>query len=458
MAMEARKNPAPEQGARIPFLIRALPCAALCLITAVQAQVRTPPAGPPDPEANAKYIIGFRPGTSVADRAASVSRAGAVLRFNYTIVDAAAVTVPNVNALAAFQRDVSVLHIIPDRAIHAIQAPGQGPEGKGKPGGGSGPQVTPEGVKRVGVPKDGSNGAGVGVAVADTGIDLAHADLAVAPQTFTAFKGTCQDKDGHGTHVTGIIAALMNNSIGVVGVAPEATPYCVKVLNDVGSGTDSTLIAGLNWVRDNAQQVSPPIRVVNMSLGRDGTLDDNPSLRLAVLALYKAGIVVVVAAGNDASMDVRQQVPATYPEVFAVASTTAKGGTNSGCRSFSGTVLADTASYFTTDGAFDTVDRIGVTISAPGEDQENVSKSCFLTSVGILSLKPGGGTTRMSGTSMAAPHVTGIVARLMQGLTGVETIRFTIRDDAVLKGTAPRDSPSRSYTFDGEPEGIAQAP
>ena len=89
---------------------------------------------------------------------------------------------------------------------------------------------------------------------------------------FTAFSA-CQDNNGHGTHVTGTIAAR-NNAVDVVGVAPNATPYAVKVLDAQGSGTDSTVIAGLDWIILNANSVSPPIRVVNMSLGRQGTLDD----------------------------------------------------------------------------------------------------------------------------------------------------------------------------------------
>ncbi len=432
-------------------------------VSAGQSAVRSPSDAAEPPvqtgaaEFPADYIITFGPGTPQADRAAVVLRAGALLRFNYRIVDAAAVTVPNVNALVALQRNISVREIIPDRPVYAIQAPAAPPGASGKPGGGGTSQVVPEGVKRVGQPRPGSNGDGVGVAILDTGIDFNHADLAPASLWFSAFKASCQDDNGHGTHVAGTVAAL-DNARDVVGVAPLSKPYCVKVLDKSGKGADSTLIAGLDWVAMHYQSVSPPIRVVNMSLGREGTLNDNPALRSAIQALYNAGIVVVVAAGNDPSKEVTQMVPATYPEVLAVASTTAADGTNA-CKSFSGLIKADTASYFTTDGKFDPGTRIGVTISAPGEDKENISRACLVSSEGILSTKLGGGVTRMSGTSMAAPHISGVVARLVQaGLSGVELIRSWIRANADRVGSAPLDSPTSRYSFDGEREGIAKAP
>jgi subtilisin len=257
--------------------------------------------------------------------------------------------------------------------------------------------------------------------------------------------------------VGGIVAAR-NNTADVVGVAPDATLYAVKVLDAFGSGTDSTVMAGLDWIQDNWNRVSPPIRVVNMSLGRSGTLDDNPALRQAVQHLYNQGLVVVVSAGNDPAVEVSQQVPATYPEVLAIASTTALGGTSQ-CRSRSA-IAADTASWFTTDGAFNTASGIGVTVSAPGGEKETIAKSCTITSVGILSTKLGGGTTRMSGTSMAAPHVSGVVALMWQrfGSLDPEVARNNLRSSADRVGTAPLDSPASGYSFDGEREGVVWAP
>ena len=400
------------------------------------------------------YIVRFREGTTTAARADVVRKSGAALGFNFGRVNAAAVRLTNPAALAALQNDPSVLAIIPDRRVAAHQdvhgKPGGGPNGGGSSGGGSA-QVTPLGVVRVGAPTSNSNGSGIGVAVLDTGVDLAHSDLDTV-DAFNSFGAqSCQDDQGHGTHVSGIVAAR-NNTIDVVGVAPNAQIYCVKVLDSGGNGSDATVMAGLEWVRNNFNAVVPNIRVVNMSLGREGTVDDNPDLHALIIQLEAAGVTIVVSAGNDPSLEVSDQIPAGYAEVVAVASTTAAAGSNQ-CRFLPSAIAADTASYFTTDGA-------GVTVSAPGEDKEDVSKGCLIKSVGILSTRLGGGTTRMSGTSMAAPHVAGVVARYYQaGFTGADIRQFFQGPPtAVGVGAAPLPSPTSTYTFDGILEGIVQAP
>jgi subtilisin len=247
--------------------------------------------------------------------------------------------------------------------------------------------------------------------------------------------------------VAGTVAARLN-ATGVIGVAPAAQLYCVKVLDANGNGSDATVMAGLEWVLD--ANVTPAVKVVNMSLGRVGSVEDNPLLHDLIADLDAVGISVVVAAGNDPSLEVGQQIPAAYPEVISVASTTARTGSNQ-CRFLASPIAADTASYFTTDGA-------AVTISAPGEEQEDVSRGCLIRSVGILSTRLGGGTTRMSGTSMAAPHVAGVVARYFQAGATAAAIRTYLQGDAARKGTAPLNSPTSGYTFDGEREGIAQSP
>lgn len=361
--------------------------------------------------------------------------------------------------LAALAADPRVVRVVPDRAVSAIGRPSSGGGGR------TSTQVVPASVKRIGAAPGSVSftGAGVGVAVVDTGVDFNHPDLQpLGAISFTAYGTSAQDDNGHGTHVSGSIAAR-NNTIDVVGVAPAATIYAVKVLDAAGSGSDAAVTAGLDWVATNAAIANPPIRVVNMSLGRAGSLNDNPVQRTAVQNLVAAGVTVVVAAGNDATLEVSQQVPSGYPEVIAVASTTALAGTNQ-YRFFNGVIGADTASYFTSDGAFNSSTGIGVSVSAPGEDQENINKAGQISSVGVLSTKLGGGTTRMSGTSMASPHTAGVAALIWQKAIALgqaptaSDIRTKLRTSASSQNSAPLDSPTTNYSFDGAREGVISAP
>ena len=155
---------------------------------------------------------------------------------------------------------------------------------------------------------------------------------------------------------------------------------------------------------------------------------------------------------------------------MAIASTTALDGVNgyddflTPCPGEQG-IKADTASYFTTDVAF--VSGIGVTVSAPGEQQEDIYSyfgTCFLEPLGILSTAMGGGTIQFFGTSMSAPHVAGVVALMWEkessfGLSlDPEDARTRIRSSVVRPETAQLDSPTVEYSFDTEREGVVWAP
>ncbi|MGW6201814.1 S8 family serine peptidase [Kribbella sp. NPDC055110] len=151
------------------------------------------------------------------------------------------------------------------------------------------------------------------IGVLDTGVDAGHPDLAghLLPgyNTFNTALAP-NDGDGHGTAVTGIIAAGTGNSIGIAGVAWNAKVRPVKVLDDKGEGSDANVINGLNWAVKNG------VRVVNMSLGSAG---DNPILHQAIQNAVAKGVVLVAAAGNTGSSE--PNYPAAYPEVLSVGAT-----------------------------------------------------------------------------------------------------------------------------------------
>jgi len=221
------------------------------------------------------------------------------------------------------------------------------------------------GVRRTGV----GDGTGKRVWIIDTGVDIDHPDLdvdTVLSKCFVNNETSVEDNNGHGTHVAGIIGAL-NNSIGVVGVASGVKIIALKALNNDGEGSTSQLIRALNYVGQNAR----PGEVVNMSLGTDTI---SPSLDNAVLTLAEKGILFSIAAGNEsqkASLSSPGRV--NHPNVFTVSAIDSLGR----FASFS-------------DFGNDVVD-----LAAPG--------------VRIVSTYSKGRYAQLSGTSMAAPHVAGIL-------------------------------------------------
>jgi subtilisin family serine protease/sugar lactone lactonase YvrE len=273
----------------------------------------------------------------------------------------------------------------------------------------------PTGINRVFAPAnlalgiDGKdNGrADVDVAVLDTGIDYEHPDLDVEART-SCITGTCIDntgKDGHshGTHVAGTIGAI-DNGEGVVGVAPGARMWAAKVLNDGGSGLESWVIAGVDWVTAHAKD----IEAANMSLGCFCSM---PALDKAINKSVEAGVVYAVAAGNS-NTDAKSFSPASNENVITVSALAdydgkagAKGSPT--CQNYGGD---DQRASFSNYGST-------IEIVAPG--------------VCILSTEPGGKYGNKSGTSMASPHVAGAAA-ILAGLSNpnskkeVEAIRETL--------------------------------
>lgn len=254
------------------------------------------------------------------------------------------------------------------------------------------------GVRRIG---GGSRPAqGVAVAVLDTGIDLAHPDLVALAGTNCVGGATRRptavaDGHGHGTHVAGTIAGR-----GGIGVAPGTTVYAVKVLDDAGRGSTSQLICGIDWVTANAARLG--IRVASLSLGMPGEPDttcgrtSRDVLHKSICASVAAGVVYVVAAGNSAT-DIAHDVPSGYPEVLAVTAMSDTDGAPGarGAPSSCGTRERDDAPASFSNYAGDQAGDAHL-VAAPG--------------VCIRSSWPGGGYRTISGTSMAAPHVSGTVA------------------------------------------------
>ena len=241
----------------------------------------------------------------------------------------------------------------------------------------------PWGVARVNAPAAWrrGQGAGVKVAVIDTGIDCTHPDLQCdfsAGANLLDPGSRPMDDNEHGTHVSGTIAGRGIGAEGVFGVAPKATLIPVKVLDADGAGSLFDIVKGIDWATKAGADV------INLSLG--GPLG-GAALKRAVQKALAAGVVVVCAAGNSGPSPDTVGFPAGYAGVIAVAASDGD----------------DRVAPFSSRGD-------AVAFIAPG--------------VNIASTVPGGGYKRLSGTSMAAPHVSGLAALAIErGASGPYGVR-----------------------------------
>ena len=314
------------------------------------------------------YIVVMKPGSEPGKVA---HLAGATMRRTYNATIRGFAAQLSDRQLEQVRRHPDVAYVEMDRMV-ALAPPCGTPNGGPCPpddGGGSDPgsEVVPWGVARVngGVAYTGSSVAWV----IDTGIDLDHPDLNVdvaRSVDFAGGKGTPDDGNGHGTHVAGTIAAIGGNGIDVVGVAAGATVVAVRVLGNSGSGSYSNVIAGVDHVGANGRSGD----VANMSLGGSPSqaVDD------AVRAAASGGIRFTLSAGNDGA--------------FAGNYSPARAN-GSNIYTISATASNDCLTSWSNWG------NPPVDYAEPGAS--------------ILSTRKGGGTTTMSGTSMAAPHAAGLL-------------------------------------------------
>ncbi|MBB3861857.1 subtilisin family serine protease [Novosphingobium hassiacum] len=317
-------------------------------------------------------------------------RVGHVYRY---ALQGFSINLPAPGAAAVAAHNPNIDHCAPDQIatiidpVNALARPGGG--------GGATSETTPVGITRVGGGLATYTGTGRAFVI-DSGVDLTHPDLVVSTtlsRNFVSRETSPNDLNGHGSHVAGTIAAKKGNSLGVVGVAPGATIIAVRVLDRRGSGAYSDVIAGVDYVATPG--VGRPGDVANMSLGGPVSTD----LDTAVInASNSSGVIFALAAGNETD-DANNHSPARAdgPNIYTIAAVNA----------------SDTFASFSNYSVIgDPVD-----FAEPG--------------VSILSTWKDGGYNTISGTSMATPHMAGILLYGRPGTSGQSSaapngVRFPI--------------------------------
>ncbi len=323
-----------------------------------------------------------------------------LLYVYYDVVKGLAIKIPNEKVLEQLKNNPLVSYMGNDRKISAfIDTHTEN-------------QIIPASVDRV---EDGEslnninpNFVDADIAILDTGIDLDHPDLNVFHErSFIPGTINADDDHGHGTHLAGV-AAAKDNSFGMVGIAPGARLWAIKVLESSGMGEISTLIKGLDYITQHQNEVD----VAVLSLGCEC---ESGALNIAINNSIKAGITIVVAAGNEGK-DAGTFTPANNPEVItvsAIADTDGKCGGNGPPTPYGADdMLASFSNYGNV-----------VDISAPGVDIYSTFKS--------------NSYTKLTGTSMAAPHVAGAAA-LYKSLHP-EASPNDVKNYLLTTGTNPKD-------------------
>ncbi len=313
-----------------------------------------------------------------ADQDALLNNSGAIKIKRLALINSMAVYLPS-QAEEALKKREEILRIDEDLVLYATEK-----KSGEKPKSSQPPQELTWGIERIRADWAWpiTEGSTIKVAILDTGIDLDHPDLQdniKGNVNIIRPKKNGDDDNGHGTHVAGIVAAV-DNEIGVIGTGPKISLYAVKVLDKKGIGYLSDLIDAIDWCLANN------VQVINMSFGSPA---DNQSFHEAIIKAHQAGITQITSAGNNGENGGAIDFPAKYPETIAVSAIDQYGN------------FASFSSY-----------GPEIDLTAPGED----IKSCYIH----------GSYEIMSGTSMSAPHVTGIAALI---LTSIPPFRYDLDGD-----------------------------
>jgi aqualysin 1 len=350
-----------------------------------------------------RYIVVFKEGvqnpTAVANEHARAN--GLQLRFVYTsAIKGYAAVIPNDRALQKVKNDPRVDYVEQDQVVRAVA------------------QTLPWGINRVDADVSSTlagNGSGavsnVNAYIIDTGIDTDHTDLNIDVVNHvnpSGAGGGNEDCNGHGTHVAGTVAAI-DNTQDVVGVAPDAPLTAVKVLGCSGSGSTSGVIKGVDWVTQNAQKPA----IANMSLGGGVSQAEDDAVRKSAAS----GIFYSIAAMNNGAN------ACNYSPARAGRTKNDADGTwnkDNGIMTVAATNSSNEEASWSNYGPC-------VDIWAPG--------------VNVKSTKLGGGTTLMSGTSMAAPHVGGGSALYLSSHTSASssTTEQALKNTATMPGTKSKN-------------------
>ena len=385
----------------------ALVWAVILLVIATGA--RGEPAANPgvdDDPAGAPYVAGellvaYEPGTSEETEAAVVRRSGArtlqdlpgeTRLVSYPEIRDEASGAARERALAQELRDLGGRESVEAADYNYIRRPSFVPND---------PKLDKQwGLTKTRFPGawNDSKGGGARIAIVDSGAASGHPDVGriVAQKDFVEGNAVADDDFGHGTRVTGIAGALTDNGKGVAGACFKCGLLIAKVMNGRGAATDARIVKGIDWSLDHGTDV------VNLSLGGPANSD---VLRRKVNRAWNRGAVVVAAAGNEGTTlwPTRRQYPAAYEKVIAVSATNKSDG----------------LAYFSSRGDW-------VDLAAPG--------------AGILSTRAAGSYGTRSGTSYAAPFVSGLAGLLASQGKSAYAIRQRMQDSAVDLGPAGKDA------------------